>query len=180
MAESVTGARLTKVGFRRDIRWFLSALVGFLSVLILSLLLLLQSFAQRYEEAQRSEWKAVSKSVTQAISTRMVTGDDLEGRATKFGVTTLYFDAEVLRREKRLTASSARRTSILTAILQARPGRGAHRDAASRIRRRGRPQRPHRDTASSTGSIIKIWVIVRWAEGLRVRKVIMDTVKLES
>lgn len=34
-------------------------------------------------------------------------------------------------------------------------------------------------TAITTGSVIKIRVIVRWVEGLRVRQVVMDTVKFE-
>ena len=44
-------ARATRLGFRRDVRLFFGALVGFLSALILILLLLLQGFLQHARDA---------------------------------------------------------------------------------------------------------------------------------
>ena len=44
---SIAPRRLTGVGFRRDIKFFLACLVGFLVFIILTLLMLLQAVTQR-------------------------------------------------------------------------------------------------------------------------------------
>src|SRR5688572_20948441 len=53
-------AALTRLGFRRDVRLFLGALVGFLVVLILLLLLLLQTFMRIAEDAVIESWQSVA------------------------------------------------------------------------------------------------------------------------
>ena len=50
---------LTRIGFRRDVRLFFGSLVGFLSVLIILLLLLLQSFLENAREAKRQNWSNI-------------------------------------------------------------------------------------------------------------------------
>ncbi|HEY0142153.1 MAG TPA: ATP-binding protein [Thermoanaerobaculia bacterium] len=49
---------LTKIGFRRDVRYFLAALVGFLVVLILALAIVLELTVSRIELASRDRWNA--------------------------------------------------------------------------------------------------------------------------
>jgi len=51
---------LTKLGFRRDVRLFLGILAGFLVVLIVVLIALLQMFAYDYEEATMQRWNAIA------------------------------------------------------------------------------------------------------------------------
>ena len=50
---------LTRIGFRRDVRLFFGSLVGFLGVLIIVLLLLLQNFLEHAEAATRQNWSNV-------------------------------------------------------------------------------------------------------------------------
>ena len=50
---------LTRIGFRRDVRLFFGSLVGFLAVLILVLLLLLQNFLEHAQAATRQNWSNV-------------------------------------------------------------------------------------------------------------------------
>lgn len=55
------------MGFRRDVRWFLALLVGFLVVILLVLLLLLGDAVERAEEAERSRWKGLSTAAADRI-----------------------------------------------------------------------------------------------------------------
>lgn len=66
MVVSRAAGRL-RIGFRRDIQWFLSALVGFLVIVSLILLLLLQSFAQRAEDATRANWETIADDVAATL-----------------------------------------------------------------------------------------------------------------
>jgi len=50
---------LTRIGFRRDVRLFFGSLVGFLAVLIVVLLLLLQNFLEHAQAATRQNWSNV-------------------------------------------------------------------------------------------------------------------------
>ncbi|HEX2122496.1 MAG TPA: hypothetical protein VHL59_12715, partial [Thermoanaerobaculia bacterium] len=59
---AATSARgLTKLSFRRDVRLFLGALVGFLAVLVVLLLLLLQSFLSHTRDAVRQRWENAAR-----------------------------------------------------------------------------------------------------------------------
>lgn len=58
---------LTTVGFRRDIKFFLAALVGFLAVVIVFLLLVLQTFVARAESEVRDRWELVAREAGDAI-----------------------------------------------------------------------------------------------------------------
>ena len=62
---------LTKRGFRRDVRFFLTALVGFLVTLVLVLVVMLESLATRVELAQHQRRQAVAD----AIVTRLERAD---------------------------------------------------------------------------------------------------------
>jgi len=59
---------LTKLGFRRDIKLFLAALVGFLVVLILSLLLVLQTTLLELQRNQWNSWELVADLATKELS----------------------------------------------------------------------------------------------------------------
>ena len=50
---------LTRISFRRDVRLFFGSLVGFLSVLIVILVLLLQSFLEHTRDATRQNWSNI-------------------------------------------------------------------------------------------------------------------------
>lgn len=54
---------LTKIGFRRDVRYFLAALVGFLVVLILALAIVLELTVSRIELATRDRWNAEADTI---------------------------------------------------------------------------------------------------------------------
>jgi PAS domain S-box-containing protein len=71
----VAGPRLTRIGFRRDVKLFLAALVGFLIVLILALVLLLQTSVDAAEAELRARWKV---SVDAAAATIAVGSSDVE------------------------------------------------------------------------------------------------------
>lgn len=58
---------LTKLGFRRDVRLFLSILAVFLVVLIIVLIALLQIFAYDYEEATMQRWNAIADAGSREI-----------------------------------------------------------------------------------------------------------------
>ncbi|MHB0969310.1 MAG: two-component system sensor histidine kinase NtrB [Thermoanaerobaculia bacterium] len=58
---------LTTVGFRRDIKFFLAALVGFLAAVIVVLLVVLQTFAARAETEVRNRWDVVSREAAGTI-----------------------------------------------------------------------------------------------------------------
>src|SRR5436190_9888514 len=59
----VSGARpsLRQLSFRRDVRLFFGSLAGFLSVLIVLLLILLQSFLQHVREATWQNWSNIAR-----------------------------------------------------------------------------------------------------------------------
>ena len=65
---SGTVPSLTKVSFRRDVRMFLTVLVGFLSILIFILLLLLQQFSRNAQELIVRHWNAVADSAAAQIN----------------------------------------------------------------------------------------------------------------
>jgi signal transduction histidine kinase len=50
---------LTRIGFRRDVRLFFGSLVGFLSILIIILLLLLQNFLEHTRASTEQNWSNV-------------------------------------------------------------------------------------------------------------------------
>ncbi|HXG57550.1 MAG TPA: ATP-binding protein [Thermoanaerobaculia bacterium] len=60
-------AALTRISFRRDVRLFLGALVGYFALLVLFLLLLLQSFTIRTRTALLEQWNAIADEVRQEI-----------------------------------------------------------------------------------------------------------------
>lgn len=60
--------RLTPVGFRRDIKFFLACLVGFLVFIILTLLVLLQTVTQRATERTLEQWRFASDVATAALN----------------------------------------------------------------------------------------------------------------
>jgi signal transduction histidine kinase len=60
MVDRAAPPALTKLGFRRDVRLFLSVLVSFLALLIVVLIALLQTFAYDYEEATMERWNAIA------------------------------------------------------------------------------------------------------------------------
>jgi PAS domain S-box-containing protein len=59
--------RLTGIGFRRDIKLFLAALVGFLVLIILTLLALLQSFMLANERSRTEQWSVVARAAVAEI-----------------------------------------------------------------------------------------------------------------
>lgn len=65
---SITSRRLTPVGFRRDIKFFLACLVGFLVFIILTLLVLLQSVTQRATEQKLEQWRFASNVAAAALN----------------------------------------------------------------------------------------------------------------
>jgi signal transduction histidine kinase len=58
---------LTKIGFRRDVRTFLTVLVVFFTVVILILLIVLQQFWRMTEEASTARWGAIADAVTAEV-----------------------------------------------------------------------------------------------------------------
>lgn len=68
----VSGAApaLTKIGFRRDVKLFLTVLVGFLAFLVLGLLFLLQTFMHRAEDAEARYQRSVANVVAEELSRR--------------------------------------------------------------------------------------------------------------
>jgi two-component system sensor histidine kinase AtoS len=59
---------LTKIGFRRDIKYFLATFVGFLIVIILVLLSLLQANVASAGDAMRDDWNLIADAATNALS----------------------------------------------------------------------------------------------------------------
>jgi PAS domain S-box-containing protein len=82
---------LTTLSFRRDVRLFLGALVGFFALLIVVLVVLLESFVAQAELAQRARWNAVADS----IATRVDAGapetvpDQLEALRSEYALAEL-------------------------------------------------------------------------------------------
>lgn len=60
--------RVTKLSFRRDVRLFLTLLVGFLVVLIAALVLVLESLVARFELAERRTWNTTADAVAAALA----------------------------------------------------------------------------------------------------------------
>ena len=58
---------LTKISFRRDVRTFLTVLVGFLAILIVVLLLLLQQFSRNAQGTLLRRWDAVADAATSQL-----------------------------------------------------------------------------------------------------------------
>ena len=69
---------LTKIGFRRDVKLFLAALVGFLVVLVLALVVVLTSLVSRMELAQSERFNAVADDVARHLSG--LSAQDLQAR----------------------------------------------------------------------------------------------------
>ncbi|MEO8218705.1 MAG: ATP-binding protein, partial [Acidobacteriota bacterium] len=93
-------SRLTPIGFRRDIKLFLAALVGFLVVIILTLLLLLQSMTATAIEQTRARWTGASDVVADSLHSLPATSgheviesqlDYLRGR---YGVAAVILNAD--------------------------------------------------------------------------------------
>jgi signal transduction histidine kinase len=63
----VASPRLTRIGFRRDIKFFLTALVGFLVVVILALVMLLQVVSAAAEERARRNWELAADAATDSV-----------------------------------------------------------------------------------------------------------------
>jgi len=59
---------LTKIGFRRDIKYFLAVYVGFLIFLILILLSLLQANTTAVEESMHDQWTVIADAASNALS----------------------------------------------------------------------------------------------------------------
>lgn len=73
----VSGASpaLTKISFRRDVRLFFGALVGFLAFLIIFLLLLLQNFLGQVREATAENWSNIVRMTTEDIMRSNILAD---------------------------------------------------------------------------------------------------------
>ena len=65
----------TRLGFRGDVRLFLGSLVGFLSALIIILLLLLQSFLEHTREVTRQNWSNVVRMTLDEVERSNLLGD---------------------------------------------------------------------------------------------------------
>jgi len=74
-------SRLTKLGFRRDVKLFLAALLGFFVVLVLVLLLLLQTFLQQIETEQMKLWNNAAEIAVDELS-------DLDYRSNRSALNT--------------------------------------------------------------------------------------------
>jgi signal transduction histidine kinase len=85
-------AGLTRLGFRRDVKLFLTLLVGFLIALLLVLLSMLQHFHNLAEEATRQQWNSIAD---QAVATLDARTDPatLDARMTRlrgrYGIATI-------------------------------------------------------------------------------------------
>ena len=79
----VSGASpaLTKISFRRDVRLFFGALVGFLAFLIILLLLLLQNFLNHAREATWANWSNIVRMTSDEISHSNILADPTSAEA---------------------------------------------------------------------------------------------------
>lgn len=102
---SRAAAGLTRIGFRRDVKLFLALLVGFLIVLLLVLLAIVQHFYHLAEEARRQQWNSVADQVVATLEQR-ADAATLEARMTwlrgRYGIETIA----VTDRSGRLIAAS--------------------------------------------------------------------------
>ncbi|MCM2317681.1 MAG: ATP-binding protein [Thermoanaerobaculia bacterium] len=67
---------LSRLGFRKDVKLFLGALVGYLVIFILVLLVLLQRFSLRVEELQHEKWDATADAVAGMLDDTRAATDD--------------------------------------------------------------------------------------------------------
>jgi signal transduction histidine kinase len=84
-----TAAPLTRLSFRRDVRIFLTALVGFLAVLNVVLLLVLQQFSHLAQQHVLEHWNAVADIGAERLD-EAVDAEDVKERAgflmTRYGI----------------------------------------------------------------------------------------------
>jgi signal transduction histidine kinase len=91
----VSGVRpaLTKIGFRRDVKLFLALLIGFLVVLILALVTLLQVNVRQTEDAIAARWGLTSDVIADALrespARGAVTESDLAEMRARYDVTAI-------------------------------------------------------------------------------------------
>ncbi|HKO00747.1 MAG TPA: ATP-binding protein [Thermoanaerobaculia bacterium] len=91
----VSGARpaLTKIGFRRDVKLFLALLIGFLVVLILTLVTLLQVNVRQTEEAVAAQWEltgdVAADSLGDGIAHGGVSASDLAAMRARYSLTAI-------------------------------------------------------------------------------------------
>lgn len=91
----VSGARpaLTKIGFRRDVKLFLALLIGFLLVLILTLVTLLQVNVRQTEDAVAAQWELAGDvavdTLHDAIARGGVAAGDLAAMRTRYSLTAI-------------------------------------------------------------------------------------------
>jgi signal transduction histidine kinase len=78
MVDQLVHAPLTKIGFRRDVRLFLTGLVGFLAVLILLLLALLLTNSVQTQSAVRKNWDVVADIGSDLLGKRTQNPADIE------------------------------------------------------------------------------------------------------
>ena len=77
MVDRAAPPALTKLGFRRDVRLFLSVFATFLAILIVVLVALLQLFAYDYEQATMQRWNAIADSGAREIAVAPTVDDAL-------------------------------------------------------------------------------------------------------
>jgi signal transduction histidine kinase len=91
----VSGARpaLTKIGFRRDVKLFLALLIGFLIVLILALVTLLQVNVRQTEEAVLTQWQlaadVAADSLRDSFARETLAAVDLASMRTRYSLTAI-------------------------------------------------------------------------------------------
>jgi len=82
---------LTRISFRRDVRFFLGTLIGFLVAMILVLLVLLASYTREAERATRAHWNDVADiaaaNVTASKAGMMTAVSELQSRSDIAGAT---------------------------------------------------------------------------------------------
>ena len=76
---------MTRIGFRRDVKLFMTALVGYLIVVILALLLILQNALFTTEELTRKTWKTVADAMVRDIG-REETVSGIKPRLARYDV----------------------------------------------------------------------------------------------
>ncbi|HEY5611557.1 MAG TPA: PAS domain-containing protein, partial [Thermoanaerobaculia bacterium] len=103
---SLASPGLTKLSFRRNIIWFLAALVGFLVFIILTLLLLLQNAIVKTEEAHWEEWNAIATAANDSL-------DRLDPAVSR---STLEGHLDYLRRRYKIAAIEMRPKAAPVAI----------------------------------------------------------------
>jgi len=91
----VSGARpaLTKIGFRRDVKLFLALLIGFLVVLILTLVTLLQVNVRQTEEAVAAQWEltgdVAADTLRDGLARGSVSTGDLASMRARYSLTAI-------------------------------------------------------------------------------------------